>query len=103
MRRAPRCQPPPPTELCCSFLACPSHLCSALPCAQVAALSINWEQQRKADEELCRQLLHQAGGPLRACARGAGWCSTPKVPSSHHNTLRLSLPDRSWWTSCPRA
>lgn len=25
----------------------------------VAALSINWEQQRKADEELCRQLLHQ--------------------------------------------
>ncbi|EFN51655.1 hypothetical protein CHLNCDRAFT_139849 [Chlorella variabilis] len=45
----------------------------------VAALSINWEQQRKADEELCRQLLHQAGGPLRACARGAGWCSTPKL------------------------
>ena len=28
---------------------------------QVAALSLNWEQQRRAEEEQCRALLHEVG------------------------------------------
>lgn len=48
LQLGPSCMLPlvPLTANCCLHL-------------QVAALSINWEQQRKADEEQCRQLLVQ--------------------------------------------
>ena len=35
---------------------------AALLPPQVAALAVNWEQQRKQEEELCRDMLHKAGG-----------------------------------------
>lgn len=52
---------------------------------QVAAISLNWEQQRKAEEERCRVTLHRVRG--QAPTRGP----CPALSAQHRPSLAATL------------